>query len=222
MPSITLNLLAEEQQALEARARDPIKIFIAVGLGMLTLAVAGGGALSAMLGQKHAQLQGLQAQWNKMNQVGAEDAEFQRANALAEEIVAYNRSRILIAPQLALVKDLVLPSVQLSRIGFTINVETSGSDSGGGDGANGKRAARPKRVERLVLRMEGTAAGSPAELEVDRFLKSLRADARFNAAVEDIQLRSITGSVTARDKTGGAPAEAGFTIECSYRDRGAK
>ena len=40
MMTITLNLLAEEQLAQEARARDPVKLFIAVGLGILTLAVA--------------------------------------------------------------------------------------------------------------------------------------------------------------------------------------
>ena len=47
MTAITLNLLAEEQLAQEARARDPVKLFIAVGLGVLTMVVALGGMLSA-------------------------------------------------------------------------------------------------------------------------------------------------------------------------------
>jgi hypothetical protein len=42
---ITLNLLAEEQLAQEARARDPVKLFVVVGLGILTIAVALGGML---------------------------------------------------------------------------------------------------------------------------------------------------------------------------------
>src|ERR1017187_2029898 len=102
MTAITLNLLAEEQLAQEARARDPIKLFIAIGLAALTLAVAWGGVLSAMLMQRRTELQGLDAQWKKMNAVGAGEGEFQAIGAAAEEITTLNRSRVLMAPQLAL------------------------------------------------------------------------------------------------------------------------
>ncbi|MGO9443702.1 MAG: hypothetical protein ACLPXB_02875, partial [Thiobacillaceae bacterium] len=64
MTAITLNLLAEEQLAQEARARDPVKLFIAVGLGVLTMVVALGGVLSAVVIQKRSELGGLQSKWD--------------------------------------------------------------------------------------------------------------------------------------------------------------
>ena len=220
--AITLNLLAEEQLAQEARARDPVKLFTAVGLGVLTVAVAWGGILSAVLMQKQTELQGLEAQWKKANDVGAEEGEFQRTSAAADEIMTLNHSRVLMAPQLALVKDLIPPSIQLSQLGFALSVETTESGSGGGgeEGTESKHPSRPKRVERLVVRMEGVASSSRPELEVDQFLKALRSNARFSALVEDIQLRSI--SRTSSDKVGQTITGASFVIECWYKEKAAK
>ena len=224
MIAITLNLLAEEQLAQEARARDPIKLFTAIGLGVLTVAVAWGGILSALLMQRRTELQGLETQWNKVNDAGAEEGEFQRTSAAAEEIAMLNHSRVLMAPQLALVKDLIPPSIQLSQLGFAVSVETTESGGGGSgeEGAESKHPSRPKRSERLVMRMEGMVSSSRPELEVDQFLKLLRGDARFGALVEDIQLRSITRLSKENDKTGRAPTGASFVIECWYKEKAAK
>jgi len=220
--AITLNLLAEEQLAQEARARDPVKLFTAVGLGVLTVAVAWGGILSAVLMQKQTELQGLEAQWKKVNDVGAGESEFQRTSAAADEIITLNHSRVLMAPQLAMVKDLIPPSVQLSQLGFALSMETTESGTGGGgeEGTESKHPSRPKRVERLVMRMEGVASSSRPELEVDQFLKALRSDARFSALVEDIQLRSI--SRMSSDKAGQTITGASFVIECWYKGKAAK
>ncbi len=217
--AITLNLLAEEQLAQEARARDPVKLFTAVGLGALTVAVACGGILSAILMQKQTELHGLEAQWKKTNNVSAEEGEFQGTSAAADEIIALNHSRILMAPQLALVKDLIPPSVQLSQLAFALTVETT-EPGGGEEGTESKHPGHPKRVERLVMRMEGVASSSRPELEVDQFLKALRSNARFSALVEDIQLRSI--SRTSSDKAGQIVTGAGFVIECWYKGKTAK
>ena len=221
MTAITLNLLAEEQLAQEARARDPNKLFTAIGLGALTVAVAWGGILSAVLMQRRTELQGLDAQWKKMNAVGGGEGEFQAVNAAAEEIMTLNHSRMLMAPQLALVKDLIPPSVKLSQLGFALSVETIDAGGGGGeDGPDSKHPSHAKRIERLVVRLEGMASSSRPELEVDQFLKSLRSDARFSALVEDIQLRSI--SRTSGDKAGQTLTGANFTIECWYKEKAAK
>lgn len=222
MIAITLNLLAEEQQAQEARARDPIKLFTVLGLTVLTVAVAWGGTLSAVLMQKRSELQGLEAQWSKMNDVGAEEGEFQRINAFAEEVVEMNHSRIVLAPQLALIKDLIPPSVQLTQIGLALSKETSAPEGGGEGGAELRHAGRPKQSVRLVLRMEGIASSSRPELEVDQFIKTLRSDARFSAAVDEIQLRSISRSSRDADKSGHALAAAGFVIECWYKEMATK
>jgi hypothetical protein len=222
MTAITLNLLAEEQQAQEARARDPIKLVTAVGLSVLTVAVAWGGTLSALLMQKRSELQGLESRWNNMNTVGVEEGEFQRLNAFAEETIAENQSRILIAPQLALVKDLIPPSIQLGQLAFAVSVQASGGSGGGDESADSKHAKRQKQSEQLALRLEGTASSSQPELEVDRFLKALRTDARFGALVEDIQLRSISRTGKETDKRDQALAAASFAIECWYKEMPAK
>jgi hypothetical protein len=223
MTAITLNLLAEEQLAQEARARDPIKLFTVIGLAVLTVAVAWGGILSVLLIQRRTELQGLEAQWNKVNDVGAGEGEFQRITAAAEEIVALNHSRVLIAPQLALVKDLIPPSIQLTQLGFALSLETIESGGGGGEeGVESRHPGRPKRSERLVIRMEGMASSSRPELEVDQFLKALRSDARFGALVEDIELRSISRLSKENDKTGPTPTGASFIIECWYKGKAAK
>jgi hypothetical protein len=218
MTAITLNLLAEEQRAQEARARDPIKLFVAIGLAALTVAVGTGATLSAVLMQKRSELQGLEAEWNSINNGGAQEGEFQQASALAEEIVALNRSRVLFAPQLALVKDVVPSSVQLSQINFALSKEAPQANSGSEGDNGGKHPSHRKGSERLALRLEGIASSSRPELEVDQFITTLRADQRFNAAVEDIQLRSISRISRDSDKTGGAPSAASFVIECWYKD----
>ena len=216
MIAITLNLLAEEQQAQVERARDPIKLFIAVGLAVLTVAVTWGGTLSAILAQRRVELQGLEARWKKMNDVGQGEGDYQKDSDFAAEIVAVNRSRVVVAPQLAMVKDLIPSSVQLTHINFALATETTGGDSGGEEG---KHPARPKQSKHLVLQLEGIASSTRPELEVDQFLKSLRSDARFGALVDDIQLRSIARTTSDADKASGAVPAVNFTIECWYKEK---
>jgi hypothetical protein len=122
---------------------------------------------------------------------------------------------------LALVKDLIPPSIKLSQLGFALSVEASNSDGGGEEGG-AKRGSRQKPSERLVLRMEGVASSSQPELEVDRFLKTLRTDARFGAVVEDIQLRSISRTGKESNRAERSLAAAGFVIECWYREAATK
>ncbi len=217
MTAITLNLLAEEQLAQVARARDPLKILVAVGLGVLSLLVACGSTLSVIRGQKLAELQSLEGHWKQMS-VSDKEAAFQKTRSLANEIVALNRSRILMAPQLALVKDLIPTTVQLTHLNLALAIETLGTEGEN----NTKRAARPKSIEHLILRLDGEASSSRPELEVDQFLQTLRNDARFNEVVEDIQLRSISRGFRDADKPGQSMPTASFTIECQYKEKGKK
>ncbi len=219
MTAITLNLLAEEQQAQVERARDPIKLFIVIGLSILTVAVAWGGTLSAILSQRRVELQGLETRWKKMNDGGQGEGDYQKDSEFATEIVTVNHSRVTVAPQLAMVKDLIPPSVQLTHINFALVVQTTGGDSGGGEGTESKHPARPKQSEHLVLQLEGLASSARPELEVDQFLKSLRSDTRFGELVEDIQLRSIARTTSDADKAGGAVPAVSFTIECWYKEQ---
>lgn len=216
MTAITLNLLAEEQQVQEDRARDPIKVFIAIGLTLLTVVATWGSMLSVMQGQKRAELQRLDMRWEKMNRAGTQEGDFQTTRALAEEIVSANHSRTLIAPQLAMVKDLIPPTVQLSQLNFAVETATIGASTE--DIVGGKRAC-PKQIERLVLRMEGTAHGGHPELELDQFLQTLRSDTRFSAVVDDIQLRAISRASIDADRTGRGSPSVTFVIECRYKEK---
>jgi hypothetical protein len=216
MIAITLNLLAEEQQAQVERARDPIKLFIAVGLTVLMVAVACGGTLSAILSQRRAELQGLDARWKKMNDVGQGEGDYQKDSDYATEIIAVNHSRVVMAPQLAIVKDFLPSSIQLSHIKFALVTETTG---GGGGGEEGKHPARPTQSKHLVLELEGIASSKRPELEVDRFLDSLRNDPHFGAQVEDIQLRSIARTTSDTDKASDVVPAVNFVIECWYKEQ---
>ena len=221
MTAITLNLLAEEQQAQVARAHDPLKILIALGLTLLSIVVACGSILSVIRGQKSAELQALEAQWKKTVNID-NGAAFQRTRALAEEIIALNHARVLMAPQLAMVKDLIPSTIQLAQLNFALAIETITPDTHGDESGDAKRTAHPKSIERLVLRLEGVASSSRPELEVDQFLRTLRNDARFSAVVEDIQLRSISRVFNNTGKPGQALPTANFTIECRYKEKGKK
>jgi hypothetical protein len=155
-----------------------------------------------------------------MNNGGAEESDFKKLSTSAGEIVALNHSRVLIAPQIALVKDLIPPSVELTQLAFALSVDNPGSDDGGDDGG-GRHGGHPKKSQRLVVRLDGKAFGSEPELEVDRFLKLLRSDARFSALVEDIQLRAIS-RVAETDKAGATKDAANFSIECWYMEKSTK
>lgn len=217
MTAITLNLLAEEQQAQQARARDPLKAFIAIGVGVVAMSVALGSVLSVFASQKRIEAQALEERWHKLDEVGEEEGEFRAMKMLAEDIVAINHSRALIAPQLAMVKDLVPATVELSLINLAAVADVANAGDGGEEGATGKKSARPKRFERLVLRMEGKVVSSRPELEVDQFLQALRTDAQFSAVVEDIQLRSISRTAANTEAASGALAGANFVVECQYK-----
>jgi hypothetical protein len=188
----------------------------------LSVAVACGSVLSVISGKKAAELQGIEARWKKLNSNGGQEDEFQKIRALAEEIVAVNNSRVLVAPQLALVKDLIPPTVRLSQISFSLAVEIPRAENSGDGATTGKRASRPAPIERLALRLEGIAISSRPELEVDKFLQTLRNNTRFGDVIDDIQLRSESRTSIDIEKTGRAVPGANFVIECRYKEKGKK
>jgi hypothetical protein len=191
-------------------------------LTVLSVAMACGSALSVVSGRKAAELRGLEARWKMLNSGGGQEDEFQKIRALAEEIVAVNNSRVLMAPQLALVKDLIPPTVRLSQISFSLAVEIPRVESSGDEATGGKRVRQPAPIERLVLRLEGIAISSRPELEVDKFLQTLRDNTRFSAVIDDIQLLSVSRTSLDIEKTGHPVLAANFAIECRYKEKGKK
>jgi hypothetical protein len=224
MTPITINLLAEEQLAQQASARDPLKTAIAAGAIAIATAAGAGSVLSMLASQKRTELALWQAKWQQLaeqHQNRATD-KLQTIRALATDILALHQSRRLLAPQLALVKDLVPDSIQLTRLNLAVAIETAGSAEPGADDSptgTAKPAARARIVERLLLQLQGRATGSPPEIAVDRYMQTLRTDPAFSEQIEQVQLRSIARATAPTDNAAAGLPVASFVIDCQYKPR---
>lgn len=224
MTAITLNLLAEEQQAEQANARDPVKTALAIGLSLVSLAMILGTIFWSVASDRRIQAGILQDHWDRI--VAAQQAtgadSYEAVSAAAGEIYTLNRTRMLSAPQIALVKDMIPKSVQLSRVTMQIVTETLDQGPAAPDepekGSKVKRAAPRKAVERFALVMDGRAFSSRPEIEVDNFLNALRNYPAFRDQVKSIQLRSIARTEAANGDGASAGPFASFVIDCQYKE----
>ncbi|NQU11054.1 hypothetical protein HQ590_09710 [bacterium] len=219
MNALTLNLLAEEQLAYQQRARDPLKAAIAIGVALMALTAGIGVILSIQAVARETAVSEMQGKLDALLSAGVvagEDA-FRDTDRLAGDVRTINQSRVLCAPELAVLKDLVPPSVQLTHISFAMSMESDAllpAVVGAGN-----RAAGPKTSERLVVQLDGRALGASPELEVDRFLQTMRSHPAFSQAVESIQLLSIARApVMAAQADASAPSSL-FVIDCQYKER---
>jgi hypothetical protein len=225
MTAITLNLLAEEQLAEQASARDPLKTAIAAGALIISFTALSGSVLWVYAGQKKTEAGRLQARWDTLaaSEQGAGGEIFQSIKSMADDVVAINRSRMLWAPQLAVVKDIVPDSIQLLRLNFSVTTEAQqlGAAPSGEESASGKskRPPAPKNTERVTLQLEGKAVSSRPEIEVDTFIQTLRSNPVFSEQVKQIQLRSIARAPIVNDRAEANVPAAQFVIDCLYKER---
>jgi hypothetical protein len=215
--AITLNLLAEEQLAQEANARDPLKTAIAICTGLLTLVVATGSVLYVLAGKKQTEAALLEARWNALaaGQAANGAADFKNQKSFADDLVAINRMRPTYAHQMALLKDLLPDSIRLEHISFAMAVQ---AHDAGAEDEDGKRLSAPKNAAHVSLVFEGTAVSSRPEIEVDSFLDTLRNNPDFKAGVKQIQLRSIARQGGTPGGEGASVPSAQFVIECQYKE----
>lgn len=224
MTPITFNLLAEEQRAQHASARDPVKITIGISVVLIALVVGVGAWLQTKVERTKQEL----AEARKRQQ-GIEDAQtkggggFAAVRTMAADVVAINQSRLLYSPELAMVKDLIPDGIQLTTLKFSLAKEAAPIElpppveKKGSEEIRPRRSA-PKAADHLVLQLEGKAFGAQPELVVDSFIKGLRDNAGFMAKVKEIQLRSIARAPMPAD--GGAVSNpAVFVVECQYQER---
>ena len=231
MIAITLNLLAEELQAEQARARDPLKVGIAIGASLVAITVAVGAVLGFMANKKHSEVAALQVKWDEhQGKLAGPSAGFAAVKNQAETLMAINHARILCAPQLALIKDLVPETINLNRLGFTLITEVSQAGVPPADTpaasadpdtskAKARRPAGPGGRRHLVLQIEGKAISPRPEIEVDKFIQSLHATPTFNDQVTQIQLRSIARATGGGEAGTGAMPSAFFVIECQFKEK---
>ncbi|MCX7887992.1 MAG: hypothetical protein N3B01_12165 [Verrucomicrobiae bacterium] len=217
MSPLVLNLLAEEQAAEAASARDPVKFAILIGLVVVGVA-AGWGAVTALRAERAAaEADRLQKRWNELTSAPA-GGTFRALKALAEDLVEIHQRRVLLAPELARIKDLVPDSIYLTRAMFRMNVEVAAAPAVVGGEKETPRVTRPSAHEWLLLRIEGTATGAPPELEVDGFLRVLRTDPGLSNEVKEITLRSI-GRTHPGSESASKTNVAQFVIECVYKEK---
>ena len=177
-------------------------------------------------GQKRIEAALLRAHYESLSSVEATDsaAVFKSAKSFADDIVAINHMRPLYARQLALIKDLVPDSIQLARMDFKMVVEAhdpgaQGQSAGGDDGTpeQPKHRAAPKNTAHLLLQLEGKAVSRRPEIEVDGFLDKLRTDANMKERIKQVQLRSISRSISGGSDDKALPS-AVFVIDCQYKE----
>jgi hypothetical protein len=224
MTAITLNLLAAEQVAQQQQARDPLKLAIAIGVGLIAIVATIGGIATALAAQKNGAVAALQEQFNKFNSphLLEQEALYNSLSQTAKDLLGANHSRCQYAPRLALIKDLIPDNVQLNRLAFSVateTVEAAGSSAEPAKGDAPPRAARPKVVERLSLRLDGNATSNRPELDVDVFLRSLRENPAFSGEIEEIQLRSIARGPGDSQAGVAALPSSYFVIECLFKER---
>ena len=226
MNFIIINLLAEEQQALQERARDPFKVALAIGVGAVALVMAVSVLLSVFSVNYKVEATKLQGKLQalEVEQTGGENGPFRTIKGVADDLLEINRSRLLFAPQFALIKDLVPDSIQLTHLSLATVVEaqeSSGSSADESGKEKARRPSRPKTVERVVLRLEGKAV-SPRpqpELEATAFRQILETNTAFRTYVNKVELRSVSRSGAADGGGAGGPYTAQFVIECQYKER---
>jgi outer membrane murein-binding lipoprotein Lpp len=222
MTAITLNLLAEEQIAQEAEARDPVKIFIAGAVALVAIVAGLGAYLTMAASSVSTEVASLQSEYDKLtNKLDSEETRLQQAvKALAEDALKANQTRQLMAPELAQVKDVIPPVIQISSLSLNSILEAqvvpvTATDGDPGVVGKKRRAAAPPPVEKLTLRFDGKATSARPEIEVDAFIQSLQTHAVMGEKLKSVTLRSIGRS----DKGGdGTLPVAQFVIECQYKE----
>jgi hypothetical protein len=209
MTAITINLLVEEHLAKEAAARDPFKIAVAVGVGLLAVLVVIGALVGGMASRKHSEVDRLQKKLAAMTdtqlEVGADGGDTKSLKALADDYVAIHQARPLYAPHLATIKDLVPETIHLTQIGMTL-VMDAGEAMPVDPPKEGEKPKRPKAkpTERLVIQLSGQATAPRPELEVDELINSFSKHPTLSSHIHSARLRSI-----ARAPTGGETKQAG-------------
>ncbi len=229
MRAITLNLLVEEQRAQEARAKDPIKTAVAIGISVVMVVTLAGSFLSVIAGNIRGRENTLKNEWNAM--AAQRDASattgFKALKSHVDELVAVNRTRSLVAPQLAMIQDVVPDTIHLTRMDIKVVTEqierrrptstkTEAQTAEGRATTPAPSKSNKQTVERLTCRIEGQAVSARPELVVDEFIAALGSDKNLGPLMDNVQLRSI-GRIPMRDENNPNLAVAAFVIECQYK-----
>jgi len=219
---IIINLLVEEEQAERARGRDPVKLLIVIGTGLLAVVLAVGGVLSGLARRSGAALNNLEQQWQELAklQTSGSVGTYRVLNQWTDDLLAINQSRRLCAPQLALIKDLVPDFMQLTRLSLVTTAvtrpPTGPPAEAAGVGKTQITQGPPPAAQLLTLQLEGKVVSVRPEEAVAIFRQNLETNATFGAQIHQVQLRSY-GRISGPTERGGSIVGQ-FVIECQYKE----
>ena len=223
MKSIIINLLVEEDLAQQARARDPIKLLIAISTAVLAVVVAVGGIFSGLAMRSRVALRVAESKLHELEkqQTSGSVGAYLSLKQWTDDLIAINQSRRLCAPQLALLKDLVPDYIQIVRLTLTTvavaRAPAAPPPEGEQDEVKAKIAARAAPAAQMgVLLLDGKVISVHPEDDLANFRRILETDPTFSAQIQLVKLRSY-GRVSGPAERGG-PVTGQFVFECQFKE----
>ena len=222
MTPILINLLVEEQQAEKARARDPVKLLIAVSVALMAVVVAVGGLLSGLVLRSRATMQVVESQARELEkqQTAGVVGAYRSLKRWADDFIEINQSRRLCAPQLAMLKDVVPDYIQLVRLSLVMTAAIQAPTAPPPEGMDDIKAKIARRqapaTELLALQLEGKVVSARPEEDLAGFQHSLESNTAFSAQIQQVKLRSYSRQSAPTERGGSVVGQ--FVIECLYRE----
>jgi hypothetical protein len=208
--------LTEERQAEQANARDPVKFTIVGAVVVVGLTIGVGVLLMMSAGRKQAAARELEGQWQKLT-ASPTAGSYRQLKKLSDDLVGIHQKRILLAPQIARIKDLIPPTIHLTQMAFKLSLETSAAGFSPIGGSQGSSKSQP--AERLALRLEGGAVGARPRIEVAAFLQAMRTDSVLSNMLQEVTLRSVGDAPVTVNGKAAQEIMAQFVIECLYKEQ---
>lgn len=226
MRPIILNLLIEEQLAEQASVHDPVRTTVVIAAGILVVGGLIGAGVNWWADGLKSQADALQKKRTELSNAPGDEGpgDLRVWRAFGSDLVNINRSRSLMAPQLALLKEIIPDTISLTRFAFTVSAESPpvGMAIQPGDPTGdpkGRRAAPAANTERITLRLEGKAECPRPEVEVDEFIRLLKEHPALKDQLQEVKLHSINRELSSADPSVSPAPTARFVIECRYREK---
>ena len=223
MNPIIINLLAREEQAEQARARDPVKVLIVISTLLLAIVVGIGGVLFGLALHSGVDLKGLEHRRTELEkqQTSGNIGAFLALKQWSGDLLEINQARRLFAPQLALIKDLVPDCIQLSRLTLATTAVVrapTGPTPEGMDDVKAKIASRaPPASQVVVLQLEGKVISPHPEDAMASFRRDLETNGTFGAQIQQVKLRSYMRVSSPTERGGSVVGQ--FVLECQYKEQ---
>jgi hypothetical protein len=223
---IPLNLLAEEQEAAEARRRDPVRRGLWVAAAVILSVLLWAGALgwklwtvNRELARREARLKGLKDEAKGTMAISGRAGELERTLAGLQKL---GTNRFLWAPTLNALQFATLPDIQFHRLRIEQTVATAPASKTAAKPARPGQAAAtnatPPAVEKTLLIINAKNYGDAQA--IDKFIDAIAGSSFFTnvlrreqpVLLKDLQNRQV-------DPAEPTQSFVFFTTECVFTER---